>query len=136
MIYKQWINQGLIIIFLSIKLISYVFSFQGKTTERYGFLSNHYDCHPPLFGHSTTTWTQFYKIMTPSPLEWTFYIIPTLCHLTKRGLSTDPLPPLLVNVVTEWPLWLDETVPTWILTIRYCRCKVYLAIIFWKFVAS
>ena len=28
----------------------------------------------------------------------------TLCHVTKRGLSTDPLPPLLVHIVIEWPL--------------------------------
>ena len=35
---------------------------------------------------------------------WTFYMIPTLCQATKRELSTDPLPPLFVHVVIEWPL--------------------------------
>ena len=24
---------------------------------------------------------------------WSFYIIPTLSHVTKRGLSADPIPP-------------------------------------------
>ena len=40
-------------------------------------------------GHLTTTWTKFYPIFTPSPLEWTTY------HLSRdsHGISTDPLPP-------------------------------------------
>ena len=33
---------------------------------------------------------------------WTFYMIPTLCPVTKCGLSTDPLPPPLVHVVIEY----------------------------------
>ena len=28
----------------------------------------------------------------------------TLCHVTHRELSTDPHPPLLVQIVIEWPL--------------------------------
>ena len=27
-----------------------------------------------LGGHSTTTWTKFYQIMTPSPLKWTIVV--------------------------------------------------------------
>ena len=45
-------------------------------------------------GHSTTTWTQFYPILTPSPSSGqlrAFYMIPG--HVTKSGLSTDILPP-------------------------------------------
>ena len=57
-------------------------------------------------GHSTTTWTKFWS-PPPSQLDncehFTWYL-PTLCHVIKRGLSTDPLPPLLVHVVIEWPL--------------------------------
>ena len=30
-------------------------------------------------------------------------VIPTFCHVNKRGLSADPLPPLLVHVVIECP---------------------------------
>ena len=50
-----------------------------------------------LKGHSTITWTKFYPILTPSPLEWTVVDIVdilhhTFCYVTKRGLSTDPFP--------------------------------------------
>ena len=34
----------------------------------------------------------------------TVYVISALCHVTKCGLYTDPLPPLFVHVVIEWPL--------------------------------
>ena len=44
----------------------------------------------------------------PSPLlngqTLTFYILSTLRHVTPRGLSTDPSPPLLVHVFIECPL--------------------------------
>ena len=52
-----------------------------------------------LRGHSKTKWTKFYPIITPIPLEWTFYILSTLCQVTppppapSRGLSTAPQPP-------------------------------------------
>ena len=36
--------------------------------------------------------TQFRPSIPSSGQLWTFYIIPTLCHVTKQGLSTDPLP--------------------------------------------
>ena len=53
---------------------------------------------PAIRGHSTTTWTKFYPILTlclpPSSGQlWAFYMILNLCHVTKRGLSTDTLPP-------------------------------------------
>ena len=32
------------------------------------------------------------------------FMIPTLCHVTKHGPSTDSLPPFLVHVVIEWRL--------------------------------
>ena len=37
--------------------------------------------------------TQFWPFPPSSGQLWTFHMIPTLCHMTKRGLSTDPLPP-------------------------------------------
>ena len=42
-----------------------------------------------LGGHSTTTWTKFYQIMTPSPLKWTIVVIFNL-HDTFP-LSHDPV---------------------------------------------
>ena len=43
--------------------------------------------------------------LPPSSVQtWTFYILFTLCHMTPRGLSIDPLPPLLVDVLIECPL--------------------------------
>ena len=56
-------------------------------------------------GHSTTTCTKFYPTYPSPPSSgqlWTFYVIPTLCNVTKRRLYTGP--PLLVHVVIEWPL--------------------------------
>ena len=49
----------------------------------------------PSGGHSTTTWTKSYPVLThPTPLQkWTFYILSTLCHVTPRGLSTEPPSP-------------------------------------------
>ena len=48
-----------------------------------------------LKGHSTTTWTIFYPILIPSHTRVDncghIYLIPTLCRVTKRGISTDPL---------------------------------------------
>ena len=45
-------------------------------------------------GHSTTTWTRFYPILTPLPPSsgqlWTLYMISTLCHMTKL-LTPSPL---------------------------------------------
>ena len=35
-------------------------------------------------------------------------MIPTICHVTKRGLSTDPLPSSTFHVVIEWPLVADQ----------------------------
>ena len=47
-------------------------------------------------GHSRTMWTIFYPNLTSSPplswQLWTFYMIPTLCHMTKHWLSTNPFP--------------------------------------------
>ena len=62
-----------------------------------------HDQQQVIWGHSTTTWTNFDPILTPSLSGqlWTFYMIPTYCHVTKRGLST---PPSFFNVVTECPL--------------------------------
>ena len=39
-------------------------------------------------GHSTITWTKFWPLLTPSPLEWTSADIlqpPPLVHVDKRG---------------------------------------------------
>ena len=58
-------------------------------------------------GHSTTTWTQFYPILTPIPLEWTkMDILHTIYPLTRdlHGLSNDPPNPLFVHVFIECPL--------------------------------
>ena len=47
----------------------------------------------------------FTQCWSPSPLSgplWIFYLIPALCQVTKRQLSTDPQ--LFVHVVIEWPL--------------------------------
>ena len=57
-----------------------------------------------LVSHSTTTRATYYPILTPSPPQMDvenlhpniqqlriIYMIPTLCHVTKRGLSTDLL---------------------------------------------
>ena len=67
----------------------------------------------PLKTHSATTWTKFYPILTPSssPLGWTIVDIlhDASCHMTKRGISTDPLSPLLVHVVIEWPLHIQRS---------------------------
>ena len=35
-------------------------------------------------------------------------MIPILYHVTKRGLSTDPLPSTTFHVVIEWPLVADR----------------------------
>ena len=52
-------------------------------------------------GHSTTTWTKFYPILTPHlPREDTYnYVLDAilLVHVTKHGLSTDPIPPLYMS---------------------------------------
>ena len=65
-----------------------------------------------LRGHSTTTWTKYGPILSPSPLKWTiveFYMIPTLCDQVWTFYW--PLLPLLVHVVIEWPLnWRKEKV--------------------------
>ena len=42
-----------------------------------------------LRGHSPTTWTKFYPILTASPPRvelWTFYMIPTPCHITESAV--------------------------------------------------
>ena len=41
-----------------------------------------------VWGHSTTTWTKFYPILTPTPLKWTCVDIlhPPLC---PRGQNMD-----------------------------------------------
>ena len=39
--------------------------------------------------------TQFWPPPPSSGQVWTLYMIPTLCHMTKRGFSTEPLPPLM-----------------------------------------
>ena len=36
-----------------------------------------------LGGPSLTTWTKFYATLTTYPLEWTIYILPTLCSCNK-----------------------------------------------------
>ena len=47
-------------------------------------------------GHSTTTWTKFYPILTPSPLEWTnmdiLHILSTLYHMTPVDFLLTPFP--------------------------------------------
>ena len=51
-------------------------------------------------GHSTTTWTEFCRFLTPPPLRGQFLY-------PRRGQKQtffDPLPPHLVHVVNEWPL--------------------------------
>ena len=35
-------------------------------------------------------------------------MIPTICHVTNRGFSTDPLPSSTFHVVIEWPLVADQ----------------------------
>jgi hypothetical protein len=43
-------------------------------------------------GHSTTTWTKFYPILTPSLLEWTISdILHDTYPLSRDQVSTDPL---------------------------------------------
>ena len=53
-------------------------------------------------GHSTTTWTIFYPILTPSLLEWTNMAI---LH-TSYPLSVDPLVDFLLKL-TPSPLFLS-----------------------------
>ena len=47
--------------------------------------------------HSTTTWTKFYPILTPTPLEWTKMDILDTIHPMSRGLSYDPPIPLFLS---------------------------------------
>ena len=50
-----------------------------------------------------TTWTKYYPILTSFPSSGqllTFCMISILCHVTKDGLPTDPLP-LLVHIFIE-----------------------------------
>ena len=85
-----------------------------------------------LRGHSTTRWAKFYPILTPSPWSgqlWPFYIIPTLCHMIIRGLSTDPLTPLLVHIVIEWPLtkvWVKKLFSDQINSLNFWLFKLFL----------
>ena len=69
---------------------------------------------PKIMGHSTTTWIQFYPILTPQPpssgQKWIFYILSTLCHVAPCGHSADPQPLLLVHIVIECPLISYNTV--------------------------
>ena len=64
----------------------------------------YYVCNGDIQQLYGLSFTQFWP---PLPLEWTNVEILndtyTLCHVTKCGLSTDLLPPLLVQVVIEWP---------------------------------
>ena len=52
-----------------------------------------------LRGHSRTTWTKFYPILTPSPLESTnidilYTMVSNLCHVTLPvDFLLTPLPP-------------------------------------------
>ena len=60
-----------------------------------------------LWGHSTTTWTKFYPILTPSPSSgqtWTFYILSNypLSHNPWK-LSTDTIPLFLSTQVLNAP---------------------------------
>ena len=34
--------------------------------------------------HSITTWTKFYPMLPPSPIEWIFYLTPDLVHLVIK----------------------------------------------------
>jgi len=67
------------------------------------------------WGHSTTTGTKFYSILTPptsSGQKWTFHLLSALWHMTHLGLSTDlPIPFFLFNYleVIEWPLLCDNS---------------------------
>ena len=53
---------------------------------------------------------------TPSSGHFTYYLLLStlchrvLCHMTPRGLPTDPHPPLLVHVVIECPLKILATI--------------------------
>ena len=58
-----------------------------------------------LGGHSTTMWTKFYPILTPSLLEWDNSAHFTWCHVTKLDLLPFPSSPFLVHVVIECHLY-------------------------------
>ena len=50
--------------------------------------------HGPNFTH-------FWPLPPSSGQTWIFYTLSSLCHVNPCGLSTDPLPTLLVHVVIE-----------------------------------
>ena len=60
-----------------------------------------------LRGHSTTTWTKFYSILNPSPLEWTNMDLSHTIYLLPHDPPWTfyrPPSPLLVHVVIGCPL--------------------------------
>ena len=53
----------------------------------------------------------FDPLPTPSSGQLcTFYMMPTLCHVTQHGLYINPHSTLLVHVIIEWPLLKSEYV--------------------------
>ena len=75
-----------------------------------------------LLGHSTTTWTKFYPILTPYP-SWVDILhgkyLPFVTWSSMDFLLTPP--PFLVHVVIEWPLigWTFYLSATFCLVIEY-----------------
>ena len=71
-----------------------------------------------LRGHSTTTWTKFNPILTPSPLAWTNRVILKNYYLSfimwpPVDFLLTPSSPLIVHVVIECPLictWLNKNI--------------------------
>ena len=68
----------------------------------YGFRRHNLLCRPR--GHSTTTWTKFYSIFTPYPLEWTivdnyghFTNNLSFLHVTKRRILLTTYVPKLTT---------------------------------------
>ena len=64
-------------------------------------------CVPQYKVNVSSTWYVYITLPPPPSSKQlrTFYIVLTLFHVTKHELSTDPLPPSLVNVVCERFLW-------------------------------
>ena len=78
-------------------------SFDNKTKVGHNF-SNKFKL---LWGHSKTKWTKFWP---STPLEWTKMDILFKFYLSfVTWPSVDFLPPLLVHIVIECPLWYIRT---------------------------
>ena len=78
--------------------------------------TEHAFLHQCFWGHSTTT--------SSSGQLWTFYMIPTLCHMTKRGLSSDSLSPSSCprsNWMTPCGLWRAQQTLLHTFHISFCQ---------------